>query len=53
VPVTSDSSASPDGSDLQRSDGTGQDAYSDKRAARAALDAIGGGAIVEEPGGIW
>jgi hypothetical protein len=53
VPVTSDSSASPDGSDLQRSDGTGQDAYSDKRAARAALVAIGGGAIVEEPGGIW
>ena len=27
--------------------------YSEKRAAQAALDAISGGAIVDEPGGNW
>jgi len=27
--------------------------YSDWRASRAALDAISGGAIVDEPGGEW
>jgi len=27
--------------------------YSDRRARRAALDAITGGALVDEPGGDW
>ena len=32
----------------------GQDSsYSNRRASRAALDAISGGAIVDEPGGDW
>jgi len=32
----------------------GQDSsYSGRRASRAALDAISGGAIVDEPGGDW
>jgi hypothetical protein len=37
-------------------DGTGeagQDSYSNWRASRAALDAISGGAVVDEPGGEW
>ena len=37
-------------------DGTGaadQGSYSNRRASRAALDAISGGAIVDEPGGDW
>ena len=34
--------------------GAGQEsAYSNRRASRAALDAISGGAIVDEPGGDW
>ena len=36
--------------------GTGeadQESYSNWRASRAALDAISGGAIVDEPGGEW
>jgi len=33
---------------------TGQESsYSNRRARRAALDAISGGAIVDEPGGDW
>ena len=33
---------------------TGQESsYSNRRARRAALDAISGGAIVDEPGGEW
>jgi hypothetical protein len=54
VPVTSDSGASADGSDLRRSDEASEEApYSEKRARRAALDAISGGAVVDDPGGIW
>jgi hypothetical protein len=35
-------------------DDTGQDSsYSNRRASRAALDAISGGAVVDEPGGDW
>ena len=30
-----------------------ESSYSDQRASRAALDAISGGAIVDEPGGEW
>ena len=34
--------------------GTGQESsYSNWRASRAALDAISGGAVVDEPGGDW
>jgi len=34
--------------------GTGQESsYSNWRAARAGLDAISGGAVVDEPGGNW
>ena len=33
---------------------TGQESsYSNRRARRAALDAISGGAIVDDPGGNW
>jgi len=54
VPVAPDEGASADGSDLRRSGETGQDpSYSRKRARRAALDAISGGAVVDEPGGDW
>ena len=54
VPVTEESSAPADGSDLRRSDETAEDPpYSSKRARRAALDAISGGALVDEPGGDW
>jgi hypothetical protein len=31
----------------------GQESYSNRRASRAALDAISGGAVVDEPGGEW
>ena len=31
----------------------GQESYSNRRASRAALDAISGGAIVDDPGGKW
>jgi hypothetical protein len=31
----------------------GQESYSNWRASRAALDAISGGAIVDDPGGEW
>ena len=30
-----------------------ESSYSNRRASRAALDAISGGAIVDEPGGDW
>jgi hypothetical protein len=30
-----------------------QPSYSNRRAGRAALDAISGGAVVDEPGGDW
>jgi hypothetical protein len=54
VPVTAGTSASSGDSDLRRSDDAGQeDPYSTKRAGQAVLDALGGGAIVDEPGGDW
>jgi hypothetical protein len=54
VPVTAGTSASSGDSDLHRSDDAGQeDPYSAKRAGRAVLDALSGGAIVDEPGGDW
>ena len=35
-------------------DDTGHESsYSNRRAGRAALDAISGGAVVDEPGGDW
>jgi hypothetical protein len=53
VPVTSDSEAAADNSALSRSGEAGQEPYSDQRAFRAALDAISGGAVIDEPGGNW
>jgi hypothetical protein len=54
VPVTTDSGASAGSSDLRRSDEAGEEpSYSEKRARRAALDAVSGGAVIDEPGGIW
>jgi len=50
VPVVADSeSTGPAGPD---EDGQ-EPGYSDRRARRAALDAITGGALVDEPGGDW
>jgi hypothetical protein len=50
VPVVADSeSTGPAGSG---EDGQ-EPGYSDRRARRAALDAITGGALVDEPGGDW
>ena len=34
-------------------DGGQESSYSNWRASRAALDAISGGAVVDEPGGEW
>jgi len=48
VPAGSDSGAAADGTGE-----AGQDSYSGWRASRAAVDAISGGAIVDEPGGDW
>ena len=54
VPVTAGTSAASGGSDLRRSDDASQeDPYSAERARRAVLDALSGGAIVDEPGGDW
>lgn len=54
VPVTADANASSGGSDLRRSDDAGQeDPHSATRARRAVLDALSGGAIIDEPGGDW
>ena len=48
VLVPADAGSSADGVD------TGQESsYSNRRAGRAALDAISGGAVVDEPGGDW
>lgn len=50
VPVTVEASAAAGDSAA----GPGQESsYSDQRARRAALHAISGGAIVDEPGGDW
>ena len=49
VPADAGSSAAGDGTDE-----AGQESsYSNRRASRAALDAISGGAVVDEPGGEW
>jgi hypothetical protein len=48
VPADSGGTAADD------TDGAGQESsYSNWRASRAALDAISGGAVVDEPGGEW
>ena len=44
VPVESDSGSGEAGQ---------ESGYSNRRAGQAALDAISGGAIVDEPGGNW
>jgi hypothetical protein len=41
------------GSSATAGDTSQESAYSDRRARQAALDAISGGAIVDEPGGDW
>jgi hypothetical protein len=47
--VPADSGGAADGPDV-----AGQESgYNDWRASRAALDAISGGAVVDEPGGEW
>ena len=49
VPVDQDSGAAADSSGE-----AGQESgYSDRRARRAAFDAVTGGALVDEPGGDW
>jgi hypothetical protein len=49
VPADAGSSAADDDTG-----GAGQESsYSNRRARRAALDAISGGAIVDDPGGDW
>jgi hypothetical protein len=50
VPVTADGDASADGSDLRRYGDSDQEPYSARRARQAGLDAISGGAIIDEPG---
>jgi len=53
VPVTPDSGAPADPSDLRRYGDTGDEPYSARRAKQAGFDAISGGAILDEPGGDW
>ena len=48
VPAATDSGAAPGPGETGR-----EDSYSDQRARRAALDAISGGAVVDQPGGDW
>ena len=52
VPVTADSGAA-DGSGLRRSGDSGRDTSSSESAWQAGLDAISGGAVVDEPGSNW
>jgi hypothetical protein len=47
VPAGADSAAGDD------TGAAGQESYSNWRARRAALDAISGGAVVDDPGGEW
>ena len=51
VPATS--AASGDSDPRRSGDASQEDPYSAKRARRAVLDALSGGAIVDEPGGDW
>ena len=54
VPVDSGSGHSDGSSDLRRADeACDEPAYDKKRARRAVIDTMGGGAFVDEPGGIW
>ena len=53
VPVSPDTGTSADASDLRRYGDSGQEPYSARRAKQAGLDAISGGAIIDEPGGDW
>ena len=53
VPVTPDSGAPADPSELRRYGDTGDEPYSARRAKQAGFDAISGGAILDEPGGDW
>ena len=47
VPVSADSGTAGD------NEGGQESGYSNWRASRAALDAISGGAVVDDPGGEW
>ena len=49
VPAESGSS----GADGDASEAGQESSYSNRRARRAALDAISGGAVVDDPGGYW
>ena len=49
VPADAGSGAADDGT----SEAGQESSYSNRRASRAALDAISGGAVVDEPGGEW
>ena len=51
VLVPADAGSSAAGDDAGEADQ--ESSYSNRRARRAALDAISGGAIVDEPGGEW
>jgi hypothetical protein len=48
VPEGGEASGSPGSDEAGRDSG-----YSDRRARRAAFDAVTGGALVDEPGGDW
>jgi hypothetical protein len=49
VPADADSSAA----ENETGEAGQESSYSNWRASRAALDAISGGAVVDEPGGEW
>jgi hypothetical protein len=49
VPADAGSSAA----DNETGEAGQESSYSNWRASRAALDAISGGAVVDEPGGEW
>ena len=51
VLVPADAGSSAAGDDAGEADQ--ESSYSNRRARRAALDAISGGAIVDDPGGNW
>jgi len=51
VLVPADAGSSAAGDDTGEADQ--ESSYSNRRARRAALDAISGGAIVDDPGGNW
>jgi hypothetical protein len=54
VPVADDGGGAADDTGPQDpGEAARESTYSNQRARRAALDAISGGAIVDEPGGNW